>query len=96
MWLFWLSFFFAISIFSSSKACFLIRPSLPIVCFAPVMLTIPESKSMSLMVSHVNSLGLVPRSLIIANFVAISIRVCWIMKFISSSFGALRFLLYLV
>ena len=82
-------------IFRSSKLLALSLPSLPIVCFAPVMDTMPVVKSISFMVSHVNSIGRCPKSLLMDSFVAISILQWLIMKSMSSSFGALRFLSYL-
>jgi hypothetical protein len=63
-------------------------PSLPIVCFAPVMLVMPVVKSMSSTFSHVNSIGRCPKSLDIDNFRFRGNLTCWIMKSICSSFGA--------
>ena len=94
MWLFAVRFFLLISIFSNSKDFVFSCPSLPMVCFAPVIDTFPVDRSMSLRVSHVNSFGRCPKSLLMDSFNAISILAWFIKKSISSSFGALRFLLY--
>jgi len=50
--------------FSISKVLGLSFPIPPAVCFAPVMLTSPFSRSMSETFSHVSSMGLVPSSLL--------------------------------
>ena len=54
--------FFRMYCFSISRVLGLSFPTLPTVCFAPVMLTVLFSKSMSETFSHVSSTGLVPRS----------------------------------
>jgi len=74
---------------------FLSFPSLPTVCFAPVMLTMTVDRSMSFSVSQVSSMGLSPRSLVMLSFNAISKRALLIMKSTNSSLGGLRFLSYL-
>lgn len=79
-------------IFKRSKVFCLSFPSLPIVCFAPVIETMPVVRSMSPIVSHVSSMGLNPRSLNMDNFSFISILALLIRKSTSFSFGALRFL----
>ena len=48
----------------SSVVCFIFSV-LPTQCFALVMFTTPLSRFMCLTCSHVNSIGLVPRSLLI-------------------------------
>lgn len=67
-------------------------PSLPMVCFAPVMLVAPVVRSMSLIVIQHSSCGRCPRSLLIDSLTAISSRQWSMRKFTSSSFGARRFL----
>ncbi len=49
---------------SISRLRVLSLPYRPKVCFAPMMLTCPVSRLMSPIVSHVSSMGLVPRSFI--------------------------------
>jgi len=49
--------------FSMSRVVALSLSVLPMVCFAPVMLTTPLFRSMSLTCSHVSSTGRVPKSL---------------------------------
>jgi len=69
---------------------------LPTQCFALVMFTVPFSRSMSLVFSHVSSIGLVPRSFDIERNSAILVLAFDISIFIFSSvgiFGSLSFLL---
>ena len=49
--------------FSMSRVLDFSFSVLPMVCFAPVMFTKPVFRSMSLIFSHVSSIGLVPMSL---------------------------------
>ena len=57
--------FFVMYCFSISKVCGFSLPILPMVCFAPMMLTVPFCRLMSAILSHVSSMGLVPISLLI-------------------------------
>jgi len=69
---------------------------LPTQCFALVMFTVLFSRSMSLVFSHVSSIGLVPKSFDIDRNSAILVLACDISMFIFCSvgiFGSLSFLL---
>ena len=69
---------------------------LPTQYFALVMFTVPLSKSMSLVFSHVSSIGLVPKSFDIERNSAILVLACDISMFSFCSvgiFGSLSFLL---
>jgi len=61
--------------------------ALPLQCFALVMLTIPFFRSMSLICSHVSSIGLVPKSFDIDRNSAIRVLAFAINIFICSVVG---------
>ena len=82
--------------FSISRVVFLSFPILPIVCFAPVMFTMPFWRLMSAAVSHVSSMGLVPMSLLMDSISAIRGDALDMSMLIFSScgiFGSLSYLL---
>ena len=79
-------------LFNSSMVSGLSLPSLPIVCLAPVRLVNSVVRSMSSTFSHVNSIGLSPKSLDIFNFRFNGNLTWFMMNCTNSSFGALRFL----
>ena len=54
--------FLLVNCLSMAKVLFVSFNVLPLQCFALVMVTIPVFRSMSLICSHVNSMGLVPKS----------------------------------
>src|SRR4030042_70673 len=85
------SFFTVMWILSSSKVFGFSLPSLPTVCFAPVIDTMPVDRSMSCISSHVSSMGLCPRSFEMDNlsFISILALLCC-----SSSLGALTVWLF--
>jgi len=60
---------------------------LPLQCFALVMLTVPFFRSMSLICSHVSSMGLVPKSFDIDRISAIRVLAFAISMFICSVVG---------
>ena len=60
---FWFKPFLVMNCFNISRVLGLSLSVLPIVCFAPVMLTTPFFRSMSFVCNHVSSMGLVPKSL---------------------------------
>jgi len=59
---FWFRCFLMMYSFSISRVFVFIFNALPLQCFALVMLIIPFVRSMSLICSHVSSIGLVPKS----------------------------------
>jgi len=61
----WFMHFLVMYFFNISSVFAFTFSALPTQCFADVMFTIPFSRFMSLTRSHVNSIGLVPRSLLI-------------------------------
>ena len=61
--------------------------ALPLQCFALVMLTIPFLRSMSLICSHVSSIGLVPNSFDMDKNSAIRVLAFAISMFICSVVG---------
>jgi hypothetical protein len=71
--------------FSISRVLGFSLPFLPMVCFAPVMLTIPFCRLMSVILSHVSSIGLEPRSLDIDRMSAIRGVACDMSIFTFSS-----------
>ena len=81
--------------FSISRVLALSFPFLPTVCFAPVMLTIPFCRLMSVTVSHVSSTGLEPKSLLIDRIRLIRGTACDISMLILSSVGIFGSLSYL-
>jgi len=81
--------------FSISKVVVLSFPILPTVCFAPVILTVPFCRLMSVTFSHVSSMGLVPMSLLMDNINAI-LGDAWLISIsIFSSAGIFGSLSYL-
>jgi len=61
----WFSCFLSMYFFSMSNVVAFTFSVLPTQCFALVMFTVPLSRFTCLTCSHVNSIGLVPRSLLI-------------------------------
>jgi len=92
---FWFSFFFAMYRLSISRVAGFSLPFRPMVCFAPVTLTIPFSKLMSDTFSHVSSMGLVPMSLLIDKKRLILVFALAMIRSIFSSIGIFGCLSYL-
>ena len=81
--------------FNISKVLGLSFPFLPTVYFAPVKLTVPFCRFISETFSHVNSIGLEPRSLDIDSMSAILGLACDISMFMFCSVGIFGSLSYL-
>jgi len=84
---FWLSFFFAMYLFSISKVVCLSFATRPMVCFAPVKNTVPLLRLTSDTFNHVNSMGLAPVSFSIDRYRLIRARALAIMRSIFCSWG---------
>lgn len=82
--------------FSMSRVFAFSFNALPTQCFALVMFTIPFFKSMSLICSHVSSIGLVPKSLDIDRNNAILVLAFDISMFSFSVVGILGSLSFLL
>ena len=86
--------FFRMYCFSISKVLGLIFPTLPMVCFAPVMWVTLFCRLMSETFSHVSSIGLVPKSFDIESINAILVLAFEISMSIFSSVGIFGSLSY--
>lgn len=91
----WFRCFLLMYCFSISRVFVFSFPFLPMVCLAPVMLTVPFCRLMSATFSHVSSMGLVPKSFDIDRNSAIRGLAFDISMFMCSSVGILGILSYL-
>jgi len=80
---------------SISKVFVFSFPFLPMVCFAPVKLTVPFCRLISATFSHVSSMGLEPKSFDIDRNSAMRVLAFDISMLIFSSVGILGILSYL-
>ena len=86
--------FLLMYVFSISRVFVFSFPFLPMVCFAPVMFTVPFCRLMSATLSHVSSIGLVPKSLLMDRNSAILVLAFDISMFSFSSVGIFGSLSY--
>lgn len=84
---FWFRCFLLMYVFSISRVFVFSFNALPLQCFALVILTIPFVRSMSLICSHVSSIGLVPMSFDMDRNSAIRVLAFAISMFICSVVG---------